>query len=277
MKKLSLPSAHQDFLETACRVLREDVRIVGVAVSGSLADDRADEYSDVDLMIAVEPAAHAEIMAERRRIAESLGRLLAAFAGEHVGEPRLLVCLYDDPVLHADLKFVALPDAVPVVDTPVVLWERDGRLGAVLGGKVGAYPAPADAQWIEDRFWVWVHYLAAKIGRGEWFDAIEGLSFLRMNVLGPLGLAQRGRPPSGVRRVERDAPDLAGRFAATLAGHDGVSLWRALDAAIGLYRDLRAEAGDSVLHHTDAERAVMRYVRELRNASSRVARPDGEG
>jgi hypothetical protein len=31
--------------------------------------------------------------------------LLVGFTGEHVGEPRVLICLYGPPVLHVDLKF----------------------------------------------------------------------------------------------------------------------------------------------------------------------------
>ncbi|MER7057532.1 MULTISPECIES: hypothetical protein [unclassified Streptomyces] len=27
-----------------------------------------------------------------------------------------------------------------------------------------------DLQWIEDRFWIWVHYGATKLGRGELFE-----------------------------------------------------------------------------------------------------------
>jgi hypothetical protein len=38
--------------------------------------------------------------------ASRLGELLPSFTGEHVGEPRLLICLYNNPLLHAELKFV---------------------------------------------------------------------------------------------------------------------------------------------------------------------------
>jgi hypothetical protein len=35
----------------------------------------------------------------------------SAFSGEHVGEPRALICLYGPPLLPVDLKFVSLSDA----------------------------------------------------------------------------------------------------------------------------------------------------------------------
>lgn len=259
----SIPPAHNQFLENAVRILRQDERIVGISVSGSLAESKADAFSDVDLAIAVEPAFHPAVMAERQDIACRLGSLVASFTGEHVGEPRLLVCLYDQPLLHVDLKFVALPDAVPVVDTPVVIWERGGQLTAVAKGRIGAYPAPK-AQWLEDRFWVWIHYLAGKIARGELFEALEGISFLRVTVLAPLGLAATGLSSSGVRRVEKKSPALAAALTATVAEYDRASLWEALDAAIALYRELRTKQVGDIVPRTEAEEAVMRYFKETR-------------
>lgn len=258
-----VPLPHRQFLENAARVLRLDERMVGMAVAGSIAESRADEFSDVDLVVAIEPACFTSVMAERDSIAASLGNLAAAFTGEHVGEPRLLICLYDDPAVHVDLKFVPLAEAVPVVDNPVLIWDRNGRMEAVLRQREGGYPRP-DVQWIEDRFWVWVHYLAGKIARGELFEAIEGLSFLRVTVLAPLGLMRLGLVASGVRRLEEKAPDLAVALVTTLADHDRDSLWMALEAAIGLYHDFRTGFPAEITLRGRAEAVALRTVRELR-------------
>jgi hypothetical protein len=161
------------------------------------------------LLVAVAPEAFAEVLAAQ------LGPLLVAFTGEHVGEPRLLICLYGPPPLHVDLIFIAVADAAARVDEPVVLWERGTVLSDALRQGEARYPQP-DAQWIEDRFWVWIHYAATKVGRGELFEAHEFLSFLRMNVLSPPGLLRRGLRPAGVRRVEQLAPDLAAELQRTV-------------------------------------------------------------
>ena len=258
-----IPSAHRYFLTNAVRELHQDERIAGIAVAGSLAEGDADHYSDIDLVVAVEPEWHDAVMSERRAIADALGTLVAAFTGEHVGDPRLLVCLYDDPILHVDLKFLPLPDAIPVVDNPVVVWARDDRLETVLRQRKGTYPLP-DRQWIEDRFWVWIHYLAGKIARGELFEALEGLSFLRVTVLAPLGLARLGLSTSGVRRLEDKAPELAEELTATMASHDRKSLWAALESAVTLYRCLREERSDGMERRTNAEQVAMRTIEELR-------------
>jgi hypothetical protein len=124
------------------------------------------------------------------------------------------VCLYGPPALHVDFKFVRLEDLAERVDDPTILWARDGRMEATYASRAAHFPPP-DRQWIEDRFWVWVHYGASKIARGELQEALDFLSFLRVSVLGPLGLASAGLTPAGVRSVER-APELAALLESTV-------------------------------------------------------------
>jgi predicted nucleotidyltransferase len=255
----SLPDAHRRFLISSVDVLARDARILGIAAGGSFLANAMDEFSDLDLLVATEPGDHGAVMADRRRIAESLGPLLAAFTGEHVGEPRLLICLYDGvPPLHVDLKFVALPDIAERVEDPAVLWERDGRLSRALEAGTAVYPLP-NLQWIEDRFWVWIHYAAAKVGRGEIFEVLDGLSFLRTTVLGPLALVRSGARPAGVRKLEMLAPAHVDRLRTTVAAYDAADCVRALRACVDSYRALRSEGG-TIEFRTAAEAAAMQYL-----------------
>ena len=255
-----LPAPHATFLEPALVKLQRDARLVGVAAAGSFARAAVDEHSDIDLVVAVEPAHVGDVLRDRNAIAQSLGPLLVAFTGEHVGEPRLLVCLYGPPLLHVDLKFVALPDAAHRVDECVVLWEREGRLSATLATERAVYPAP-DLQWIEDRIWTWVHYLAGKIARGELFETLDGLGYVRARVLGPLALQQGGAQPNGVRRVESAAPGYVDALRATVATHDAASCTRALHATVALYRELRARSTSTTLERSSAaETASLQYL-----------------
>ena len=254
----SLPAPHRRFLSRALDLLAADPRIVGVAAGGSYATNTMDEFSDLDLVIAVEPGTHAAVLAAAKSIAATLGPLLAAFTGEHVGEPRLLICLYDEPLLHVDLKFVALADVARRVEDPAVLWQRGRRLSDALARGEARYPSP-DPQWIEDRFWVWVHYVASKLARGEVFEAIESLNFLRVAVLGPLGLQRAGLRPTGVRRVEAQAPALARALRSTVAAHDARGCAVALRAAAELYRSLR-DGSPGLEVRRDAEKAALRYL-----------------
>jgi len=258
-----VPEPHAAFLRSGVARLSEDRRLVGVAAGGSYLSRTMDEFSDLDLVIAVEPEAYASVGRERRTIAERLGPVLAAFTGEHVGEPRVLICLYGPPLLHVDLKFVRLADAAERVEDAAVLWERDGRLTAAFATRPARFPEP-DLQWIEDRFWVWVHYGATKIGRGELFEACDFLGFLRTQVLGPLSLKLRGARPTGVRRLEQLAPDLAAEMRATLAAYDARSCALALASAAGMYRRLRqAVAAGPLSLRPEAEHAAMAYLDEV--------------
>ena len=217
-----------------------------------------DAFSDVDLVLACEPGDHQSLMQDRRSLAERLGVLVAAFTGEHVGEPRVLICLYGPPALHVDIKVVVLSELAFRVDEPVVLWERDGRMTSAYATGAGAYPEP-DAQWIEDRFWVWVHYAALKIARGELQEAFDFLSYLRVTVLGPLGLMRSGRKPTGVRRVEAD-PALARQLASTLGALNRDTLADALNNAVTVYQELRPS---SVNLNLDAERVAMGFLHDV--------------
>lgn len=222
-----------------------------------------DAYSDVDLVISVEPAAFGAVMADRQAIAASLGPYLAGFTGEHVGEPRVLICLYGPPLLHVDLKFVSLDDAADRVEDAEILWARDERLSVVLAQQEARFPQP-EMQWIEDRFWVWVHYGAAKIGRGELFEAIGFLAFLRDRALGPLALQSRGAQPTGVRKLETSAPDLKAAFAQTVPTYEAVSCARALRTAVELYRSLRNDLADDRLKRRNAaEQASVDYLSKI--------------
>jgi len=262
-QKSDLPTLHAAFLKKALPRLQMDARIVAVAAGGSFLTGGMDEYSDLDLVIVVDPSAVSQVMQERHQIASMLGSLLAAFTGEHVGEPRLLICLYGPPLLHVDLKFISLEAAGHRVEDPVILWERDRQLTTVLGRSEAAYPAP-DLQCIEDRFWVWVHYTAAKIGRGELLEAHDSLAILRLLVLGPLSLLAQGARPSGVRKVETQAQPYLEDLIRTTASYNSLSCVTALQAAVTLYRRLRTQLATATFSpRPEAEAAAMDYLAQI--------------
>ena len=274
-----MPARHRAFLDRALAAVPGLEGIVGLAAGGSFIADEVDEFSDLDLVLAVEPAAWPEILDRQQAVAAELDpSFLAGFTGEHVGEPRLLVCLYGPPLLHVDLKFVSLDDAHDRIEDPVILWEVDGRLSTALARTEARYPR-ADPTWIEERFWIWAHYLADKIERGELFEALDGLAFLRVRVLGPLVFRRAGVQATGVRRIESRVPDFAAELARTVGGVDAAACAAALEAAIELYTELReaggeasgieagdVEGGDVEVSPVDAspiEREVRAYVAAL--------------
>jgi hypothetical protein len=147
------------------------------------------------------------------------------------------------------------------VEDGVVLWERDaGTLGRAMAASPAMWPQP-DLQWIEDRFWVWVHYVAGKIGRGELFECLDACAYFRSVVFGPLLAARRGLRPQGVRRLERYAGDALAELEATVGDHSREGCLRALRASVGLYTRLRGEMDDGrLVRRADAEAASREYL-----------------
>ena len=235
---VKLPAMHAAMLERIVAAMPGDPRFEALLGTGSMASGGFDEESDLDMVLVVRPEAHANVMTERLAFAGRLGALLAAFTGEHVGEPRLLICLYGPPLLHVDLKFVATDDLGSFSEQPVLLWARDipafrNRLDAIPIGQAGH-----NAQWFEDRTWLWLHYSATKVRRGEYFEALSGLDFFRDVVLGPMLRRNAGERSRGLRRIESSL-GARERLLPTLATYDRGTIIEALRRSIALYMELR--------------------------------------
>lgn len=161
--------------------------------------------------------------------------------------------------MHVDFKFVSLPDAAIRVDNNLVLWERDSLLTDVFSSAEPRYPQP-NPQWIEDRFWIWTHYAATKIARGEYFETVEFLSFVRQNVLSPLALKQAGLTPSGVRKIEERLPEFAQALVKTVAMPERDALIPALKQVVALYLELRGNEQVNIDDH--AQSFCLQYIEE---------------
>lgn len=236
---LALPAPHARMVDRAVAAVRSDGRFVALLGSGSLAYGGFDEQSDLDFVIVVRSEDHGSALAGGPEFARRLGPLLAAFTGEHVGEPRLLICLYGPPLLHVDLKFITSDDLTDFADPPVILWARDE--GEIERHAAVTPTAGRDAQWYEDRAWVWLHYVATKLLRGELFEAIGGLDYFRDVVLGAMLQRNAGRRPRGVRRIERIDGAVA-LLAPTVPAPERRSIADALEQSAALYVELRRAA-----------------------------------
>jgi hypothetical protein len=238
----TLPNLHAAFVDRARSAVEQDARFAALLAGGSYVHGGLDEHSDLDLVLIVEEHAYADVMASRPAFAAGLGALVAAFTGEHVGEPRLLICLYGPPLLHVDLKFVTASDLDRRIERPAVLFARaPDALAARLAAAAIAWP-DMEPGWFEARAWIWLHYAATKLLRGELYEAIGMLGFFRGEVLGPMLYRRAGLPQRSVRRIEALGLDPDRRMAATVAAHDAASVRAALRAAARLYLDLREDA-----------------------------------
>ncbi len=239
MPSPSLPDDHAAVLARIVAAMNKDQRFDAVLGGGSLLHGNFDQQSDLDLILIVRPDAYPDIMADRLSIANQIGDLLSAFSGEHVGEPRLIICLYGPPLVHVDLKFLRLEDLDKLVERPKILWSRtpDEVTAHIENAKID-WPERS-SQWFEDRAWIWLHYAAAKYLRGEFFETIGMLAFFREQVLGPMWQRNQGQPQRGVRRLDQDS---AARsvLETTVPRYDAGEIREALISSMQRYLELRA-------------------------------------
>ncbi|GGE55254.1 nucleotidyltransferase domain-containing protein [Pedobacter psychrotolerans] len=254
-----------EFANKAKIILSQDENVIGLAVAGSWLTNEIDEFSDLDLIVVTK-----EKITDDKHLmldyAKSLGEFISGFTGEHVGEPRVLICLYDHPLLHVDIKFVTIDEFETRVETPTILFDRNDQLKNALEKSKANFPYP-DYQWIEDRFWTWIHYALLKIGRGEYLEAYDFLSFLRMVVFGPLLHIKNDNLPRGVRKVEKDLAKVDFEsLISTIPFYDKTSLLNSLENGVELYRQLRVTLYiNNVITNEVAEQKVMKYFNFIKN------------
>lgn len=255
----------KDFADKVVEIIKTDTNVIGLAAAGSWITNEIDEYSDLDLVLITKK----KIGGDKEKMlgyAKSFGDFISGFTGEHVKEPRLLICLFDNPLLHVDIKFLTPPEFETRVENPVVLFEKDKQLTEIIKATKAEWPMP-DFQWIEDRFWTWVHYIAGKAGRGEYFECLDGLGFLRMNVLAPLLHLKNKTQPRGLRKAETklNLPDVE-NLKITVAQYNKASIIKALDNTVSIYRSLRRKLfTDKIELQAKAEKRSMEYLKKVKS------------
>ena len=260
---------HGEFIDQVVEKIRQDENVIGLAVAGSFITNEVDEFSDVDLILVTVDNVAADV-SRMFAYAKSFGNFISGFTGEHVGERRVLICLYDNPLLHVDIKFLTRDEFRERVEDPVIFFDRDSILGNIIAATKSEWPMP-DYQWIEDRFWTWVHYGALKLGRGENFEALDFLSYLRTTVISPLLQIKNGQLPRGLRKVEfnLEKQDLE-KLIQTVPAYTTESIFAALDNTISLYRELRVILfPPTVKRHPFMERKVVDYLESVKKNKKR--------
>lgn len=253
-----------EFAQRATSILKEDKSVIGLAVAGSWLTNEIDKFSDLDLILVTTEKISGDKI-KMQDYAKRLGNFLTGFTGEHVGEPRVLICLYDNPLLHVDIKFLTLEEFHTRIETPVILLDTEGQLENALLQSKDKFPYP-DYQWIEDRFWVWVHYMLLKIGRGEYVEAFDFFGMLRLVIFGPLLHIKNGNLPRGIRKVETQlAEEDFNQLKSTLPAYEKQSLIDSLQNSVELYKKLRLELfSEDVVLQKETEQKVMLYFEEIK-------------
>lgn len=263
--------SHKIFIAHTLPKLEEDPRLLGCAVGGSWLTHEIDEHSDLDLVVVVADEHYPKVLEEMDSVTLGLGTRIAGFRADHVGVPNMMICLYEDPLLHVDLKFVSLSMFAERIENPEVLWEREGLLTKVIEENKPTIPH-LNMQWLEDRFWTWIHYGAARVARGEIFEAIDTLAWLRSQALGPMLAAKHHRSPRGVRRLEKHCPEDAKLLETTIAPYDAKKCAEAFRNAARIYVELRENLDKYTDLHLNrrAEMLAMKFLHSVSDGLSKT-------
>lgn len=238
--------AHRHLLERAVAHFQPDPRVVGLAVSGSIATGEMDFYSDIDLEVVVRDEDFDAVFAERDKIAEQVGNPLFRFDADHLPfENHFYIVLYPGAV-KLDFMYERASGIQPGWGwlNCLILKDSDGLLAQAKAASQGTQPAPPDPESLlalNQKFWTWCWYVFGKIVRGELWEALDGIHGIRSMALLPMLAWTTGGRPEGFRRLERKIdPTTADRVAATAAMLQSEGLYAALLAEMALFRELRA-------------------------------------
>lgn len=205
------------------------------------------------------------LIKRKEEFTEKIGELLSISTGDHLAVKNLLICLYDKPLMHIDLKFLEKDELPLRTEDPVILWQRDSLFSKLLTLS-RPHIDEADIQFIENHFWIWLHYACSKLERGEVFEVVFQTGFLRI-AIATLYYHSYNISPRGVRRFEQLMPNEIAAFSKTVPTYTYDSCHNALCHLVDLYVSIRnsAKLKGVIDPNTKAEKAVSTYLDSLKH------------
>jgi len=115
---------------------------------------------------------------------------------------------------------------------------------------------------VDNLFWITAHHTAAKLRRGELFEALARLNLIRTRSLARLIAATYGQPFEGVQRFKERFPAEIGPLCHTVAQYEARSCLAALRNAVDFYWN-RQSALDKRAANCRARDAVTGFLNDL--------------
>lgn len=186
------PAAREALRQELVALLAADPRVSGVAVTGSVARDAEDAWSDVDLACGVREAADVEPV---------LGTVVA-----HLRERHGAVDVLPLPVGSTVFRVVLLPNGlqVDVSASPAADFGPRGPAFRLVRGEAAdtaAWPGP-DAGQVVGTAWLHALHVRSSLARGLVWQARSMLDGMREQVVS-LACLRHGLPPVQGRGVDR--------------------------------------------------------------------------
>lgn len=247
-----------EFVSNAIEQLQFDGRFVSLLQHGSHALGQVDQYSDIDLTCIVADGQIRSVLDDREKIVKMFGSLVMCKTAP-IGEGRqVLFCLFSKFFLRVDIVFSELSELMGFKEEPLIVWDNSG-------GKLAEYIETCTIGWprlesddLDSRFWLCLEQAARRLGRGELFEVLDILAVLRAKFLGPMLFRHEKLPPNGTRKLENKSPYQAEILSKTVASYDKIDCIIAINHAINLYIELRADDPPSA-QFTNLEVALIDF------------------
>jgi predicted nucleotidyltransferase len=242
--RLVSTARHDALVAAASEWAAADERVRALLLKGSLARDKGDERSDVDLVIVTRPGRLGELWADRRAVAARLGRWLGGFDEVAWQAPHTFIGFYDGPIKVDFFYQEAEPHPDPWLrDGVVALVDPDG-LADALPARLSVERGAPDLGDFDAHAWDWLWWMDVKLSRGgqAWLVHFELVKFVETMLLtGHNALSPE--PWRAASEVEQRLPaEVQAELRAALpAAPEPEELRRAFDVALGQYLRLRQQ------------------------------------
>ncbi len=197
-------NVQRKMLSKCVNLLQADPRVEGAYVVGSMADETEDEYSDIDIYVAVKERHYDEVYGERLRFAESIGDVLSTFEVEWPN-CQMLGVIYRNCV-EIDLCYTRLGQAEVFSDRYKIVLDKSGRIQKALIRK--EYPKDSKAELKKQTEFALYNLLHAvnMFHRGEYWSSINQIETLRKRTVSLIELLLNKEIGEEYRKLESVLP-----------------------------------------------------------------------
>lgn len=226
-----LSLALTEFLARLLDALRADARVVGIWAIGSLANDTADRWSDIDLLVAVRAAAFTSLADDWPRFLDQITPTV--FARRLGSAEKPTITAITPGWQRFDLTLTSAADGQPHGYRARPLFSRPGEAMTVAFAPRMVEVQPSRLPALIDEFLRVLGLLPVALGRGELIAGLTPVAILR-DALIELYLLENGLLRGGAkhlnaaltgeqRRALEALPPVAPTAAALTAGHRAIA------------------------------------------------------
>ena len=171
---------HEAFVKRFMEACQTDDRVLAVCLIGSYATGKADQYSDLDLMIITKDSAYDEFYQQRESFLRSLGELVFL---EDFGLPDISFHIYADGT-EGELYFGSEGRLAQLYDAPfrILLDKKNILTGVTYSPSLKASDAEKQSELLRQNiygFWHEMSHFTTAMGRGQLWWARGQVESLR--------------------------------------------------------------------------------------------------